>query len=158
MGDPGRTKHANRLVRVDDEIVVEYTMFAFREFPDSEGISGNIPPEGRLLISDRGGLLFSSEADDHYPAVTIELWDGEPPPATGWEASDEDRCTFRERDVRLFSITSQLGAHPIPLPATGAYRCRAYVSGRELARRRDTADTSFEHGNERWLLQLWPEQ
>lgn len=144
----------------DDTVVVEYGQFCLQDMARMHGATGVPVPAGGdwLLAGGRGGVLFHSAESDHYPAVRVELWASQPALRDEpFDATGDATFSTDGTELRLWSITAEMGAHTIGLPAAGTYHVRAHVSGQADIRAAEAADpASFAEGLERWLVQIWP--
>lgn len=112
-----------------------------------------IPAEGRRSAGGPGGIIFASQASDHYPSVRIELWSAEPEPSAGqWDAT-EVLTTNLAVSVRLKSLAHEMSDKTLPLPQSGDYAARVHVRDDPNIDELDAG--SFANTNERWLVQLW---
>lgn len=144
----------NLLHALDDTIDVEYSQFLVQEvcmFRSPLALPG---PTGEwVAIGKPGGLLLHSAANDHYPTVRLELWDGAPPAAArNWDQVVDLTCDL-ESGVRLQSITATYSPHTLEISRQGAHHARVHVGNQDEAAELD--EGTFETGVERWLIQLW---
>lgn len=139
---------------IDDTILVEFSHFALQEIPMARIAQGlGIPGEGRRSAGGPGGIIFASQASDHYPSVRIELWSAEPAPSTDrWDATEELRTNLAG-SVRLKSLAHEMSDKTLPLPQSGDYGARVHVRDDPNIDELDTG--SFADTNEHWLVQLW---
>ncbi|RJQ81552.1 hypothetical protein D5S17_04970 [Pseudonocardiaceae bacterium YIM PH 21723] len=139
----------------DGSITVEYSQFLLGEFPlDRDPLTLTAPAGEWIAVGGAGGLLLHSAANDHYPAVRVELWDSDPGAASGeWDHVLVLDCDLREQ-VRLRSVTSDMEPQVLHIPSSGAHRVRVHTGGRAAAAELD--EGTFEEGVECWLFQLWP--
>jgi len=141
------------------EVLVAYGLFYLQESqgPDVAALEGSDDDDGAGLIAAAGdgGLRLRSGGNDHYPAVQLELWSGEPPRDPGsWEVAGEAGFTVSE--TGQIAATSPFGEESqaaITLPALGSYQVRVHVQGHERAR--GLGEATFSRGIEQWLLQAW---
>ena len=140
---------------VQDTVIVEFGSFLLAEFPETtRGWRPDLRDDRIIRSAGSGSTYLLSGGTDHYPHVSVEVCPAEPEVPVGWERIDEDEDVFSRPVLRLHSVTSQLGARAIKLPAAGRWRIRAASSGRADVQR--LGEASFAEGVERWLLQLWP--
>lgn len=111
-------------------------------------------PENWLAVGGPGALLLHSAGTDHYPAVRVELWDGEPAPATtAWDQILTVTCDLSDQ-VRLQSVAATQSPRVLNITRPGPHHARVHAG-----RRAETAQLeqgSFAEGVEGWLIQLWP--
>jgi hypothetical protein len=140
---------------LNDTIVVEYGQFVVQEVSMSRlALALPFPAGEWVAVGGPGGLLLHSAANDHYPAVRLELWDSTPPAAAGgWDHVLDLTCDLGT-DVRLQSVTATYSAHTLAIPRPGAHRARVHAGNQEEAAELD--EGTFETAVERWLIQLWP--
>jgi hypothetical protein len=142
------------LAELDDTVLVEFSQFVLQEIPMlriAQELA--VPPEGTLAVGGPGGIVFLSQASDHYPQVRIELWSGRPEPIIeDWDASGE-LTTNLASAVKLKSLTMEMSDQALQLPQAGDYGTVVHV--RRDPRVAELEEGSFARTAERWLVQLW---
>jgi len=139
----------------DDTILVEFSQFVLQEAPAQRTAQAiGVPSEGRRSLGGPGGIVFLSQASDHYPSVRIEVWSSRPEAgAARWDATEELTTNLTD-DVRLRSRTMEISDKILPLPRPGDYAAIVHVN--DDPQTDQLEEGSFAHTAERWLVQLWP--
>ncbi|GLW90363.1 hypothetical protein [Actinokineospora globicatena] len=145
---------SNLLGELDDTVDVEYGQFTVQEVSTMRhALAVGIPVGPWTAVGGPGGLLLHSAANDHYPTVRLELWDGVPPTAPGdWDEVLELACDI-DSAVRLQSVTAYFSTHTLPIAHPGSHHARIHVGNRDAAT--ELAEGTFTSAIERWLIQLW---
>jgi hypothetical protein len=140
---------------LDDTVEVEYGQFVVQETSMLRSPLALPVPTGEwVAVGGAGGLLLHSVANDHYPAVRLELWDGVPPAAPGkWDQVLDLTCDLGS-GVRLQSVTATHSANTLEIARQGGHHARVHAGNQDEAAELD--EGTFESGVERWLIQLWP--
>ncbi|MFF9778520.1 hypothetical protein ACF1HJ_33330 [Streptomyces sp. NPDC013978] len=120
---------------------------------------GRVMDEGVFVTAHPGRVDIESAGHTHTPAMTAQVWDGEPP-------VDTSRVWDQRADTIVRSATGTLGVWAvaygpiedvIELGASGReWRVRVYCSGREEVAR-VVEEEGIAEGVERYLLQFWPQ-
>jgi hypothetical protein len=142
---------------IEEEILVEYGVFALQAYPSPQVALALGRPDG-LLLAGPGGAVFASATTDHYAHVRVELWPHRPAPPRPATRAGSAELTTDAPGLRLASVTAAIGEQLLELPAAGRYAVRAGVT--ELGPRPDDLDedptADLPGGVEDWLIQLWP--
>lgn len=143
-------------VVIDDAVDVEYSQFCLQDMARlNSPLSAEVPGKDWLLVGAQGGVLFHSSADDHAPAIRLELWLSAPDsPSESWNSTGEDTFVADSTELRLWSITAAMGEHTLVLPSPGSYHVRAFVWSQSDGN--DLEDEESGEDLERWLIQIWP--
>lgn len=145
-----------RLAGYQWEPQVEYRMFVIHD-PGAEAFTGAVPASGQLLLPEPGGVVVGSGGNDFYPAVTVESWDGAPPPDAGkWDAVEEADMHLPSGRLQAESVLAAYASPIVTLGEPGWYRIRAHCRGRAEAGSRVGRGELYYHGVEEWLMQVWP--
>jgi hypothetical protein len=100
-----------------------------------------------IEVTDNG-IHLATLADGEDVAVTVEVWDAEPPAAPGsWAATSEGTVRFATGRLGVNFLVEGDDTVEIEIPP-GAYRVRAHAEGRP--------DLAGEVAAEAYLLRLWP--
>ena len=142
------------LQALDDTVEVEYSQFVVQEVSMLRNpLTLTVPAGEWVVVGGDGGLLLHSAANDHYPTVRLELWDGAPPAAPGsWDHVLELTCDLQAA-VRLQSVTAAHSTHTLTIPRPGTSHARVHAGNQDEAAELD--EGTFEAGVERWLIQFW---
>ena len=149
------------LATTEGEIMVERNLF---RLDDTTSILATGPedeppvPSDELVTSAYASALFASDLGDHYPYVVLESWSAAPPAAEGpWERSERVPLEIDGGSVALSSGVSRIpGPHRLRL-RPGDYVLETSRRGGADARAARARGVATPHGEERWLLRLWPE-
>ncbi|WP_410585985.1 hypothetical protein [Amycolatopsis sp. lyj-23] len=146
---------ANLLTAVEDTVDVEYGQFVLQEIPMTRSaLALPVPGGDWLAAGGPGGLLLHSAGTDHHPSVRLELWDAEPPAASGgWDRTSELECDLSDL-VRLQSVTAIQSPRVLAIAKPGPHHARVHAGRR--AETAELGEGSFAEGVEGWLIQLWP--
>ncbi|MCO1597064.1 hypothetical protein M8C17_18065 [Micromonospora sp. RHAY321] len=138
-----------RLTRLETEVLVFRRMIVLLDDEGDYEASG----QEWLSVSPNCVVAFSAGATDHFASVTLEIWDGPPPPLDGWESSQAGR-------VRLDSGYLQVqptDTHVLRIGPAGRYEVRAYSAGRSrIAALTPRSGIEELRGVESFLFQFWP--
>ncbi|GAA1925955.1 hypothetical protein [Streptantibioticus ferralitis] len=154
--------HPQLLSTADGEVLVERNMF---RLDDTASILATGPedeppiPRDELVTSACASAIFASGLGDHYPYVVLESWSAEPPAPDGtWERSERVPLEVDGGRIALSSGVSRFAAqHRLPL-TPGDYVLEAWCRGSDNARAKRAEGVTTPHGEEHWLLRLWPEE
>ncbi|WP_157430598.1 hypothetical protein [Actinomadura macra] len=143
----------------EEEILIEYRQFTLVKIVD---VDPQIQAEGgrsSWIECKDERLYFKSAAPDHYAAVRLQHWNGEPPVNRDfrWEEFDEFRIMSANDTLSIWTVTMGPGGLQIALEP-GWYHMRALSTGRKAISRkmRDHDLTQgFPRSVERYLLQIW---
>jgi hypothetical protein len=139
---------------IDDTITVEYGQFTVQEVDSTRiALELGIPTSDWFVIGGPGGLHLQSAGTDHYPAVRIEVWNGEPAqdPAK-WDSIEVVQCHLLG-PVRLESVTAEQSEKILDIREPGSHNARVHVAGKRKTAK--LAEGTFAKNKERWLIQLW---
>jgi hypothetical protein len=143
--------------RVETEVLVDHGTF---DLIDDSGEQHADPDAGSTawLIAGRNMItVVSASTRHHVAALTVEAWNAEPPPAPGWADPHEAPVLLDSGFLEINPLVDGEDADDITVGDAGAYRVRAYVTGRtELLAATPPPDVELR-GVERYLLQIWPE-
>jgi hypothetical protein len=116
-------------------------------------------PQGELVTSAYASAIFASGLGDHYPYVVMEAWAAEPSAPDGaWDRNERVPLEVDGGRIQLSSGVSSFAApHRLTL-TPGDYVLEAWCRGTDNARAQRDAGVAMPHGEERWLLRLWPER
>ncbi|MGV9499418.1 hypothetical protein [Streptomyces sp. XY006] len=139
---------------------VEYHGFGFQESDD-----GDLPvpfpddfAQGVFLNAFPGRLDIYSGGHTHTAAVSVEVWDGEPPAqdASLWDEQAEADFESASGEVALWSMGSGRADDVITLADSGgSWRVRVSCAGRREAAALSEQEGTGE-GVEKYLVQFWP--
>ncbi|MFF9870527.1 hypothetical protein ACF1G0_35055 [Streptomyces sp. NPDC013953] len=145
--------------RQDLKAEVDFYGFCLQEADDT-----HVPleyPEGRaqgaFLTAHEGRLDFESAGHTHTAALSIEVWDDQPPeqPQGVWDEHGRAQLHSPSGQLAVWGVAGGPGATHVDLPAAGRiWNVRAYCAGREEVRR--LAQEGVPEGVERYLVQFWP--
>jgi hypothetical protein len=145
-----------QLASYDLQPQVEYRMFVVHD-PQEDPLAAGAPGPEQLLLPGPGGVVVGSAGNDFYPTVTLEVWDGEPPPdSAAWEGVEDADLHLPSGHVQVESVLSGYASRKLPVGEPGTYRIRAHCRGRDEARRRIGQAMLYYYGVEEWLLRVWP--
>ncbi|GAA2565597.1 hypothetical protein GCM10010398_63560 [Streptomyces fimbriatus] len=138
---------------------VGYHAFALQESDDGE-LPVPFPEEyerGVFLNGFPGRLDFYSGGHTHTAAVTVEVWDGQPPAQDGsaWDEQAETDFESISGEVAVWSMSLGRTEEVFALGSPGSWRVRAYCAGRAEAAALSEGEGVGE-GVERYLVQFWP--
>ena len=143
--------------RVETEVLVDHGTFDLID--DSGEQQADVDPAATAwLFAGRNLITVVSASTRHHVAtVTVEAWKTEPPPAPGWSEHQEAGVLLDSGFLEINPLVDGEDADDITVGDAGAYRIRAYVTGRaELLAATPPPEVEL-HGVERYLLQVWPE-
>jgi len=148
---------SRRIVRLElDVLVVRGTLSFFDDAGDQVAPDLD-PPDEWLFTADNAVVVTSAGHTDHYAAVAMEVWDGEPPAEEGWEASGERTVRLDSGDLEVYPFVAPPGTQVLRVGPRGRYRVRGHATGRaELADLTPDPDINALRGVERFLLRFWP--
>jgi hypothetical protein len=143
--------------RVETEVLVDHGTFDLID-DSGEQQAGLDPAATAWLFAGRNMItVVSASTRHHVAAVTVEAWKTEPPPAPGWSEHQEAGVLLDSGFLEINPLVDGEDADDITVGDAGAYRVRAYVTGRaELLAATPPPEVEL-HGVERYLLQIWPE-
>ncbi|MFD5099845.1 hypothetical protein [Streptomyces albidochromogenes] len=150
---------AELMQQQDLNIEVDFFGFGLQEVDDRFVPVGY--PEGRVpeafLTAHPGRIDVESGGHTHTAAMTVEVWNAEPPSADGreaWEAQGQARILSASGELALWAAAGPM-TESVRLPEAGReWQVRIYCVGREEVRR--LAEQSIPEGVERYLAQFWP--
>ncbi|WP_199896453.1 hypothetical protein [Streptomyces niger] len=124
-------------------------------YPDQGGgRPGDVAYGAGFLTEYTGRFDVASAGHTHTAAVTVEQWDGAPPPDTRRRWDERSEVTFASASG-VAAFWSDGRDAEVQLLTPGTWRVRAYCAGREAVAR-----LSREVGPvldvEVYLLQFWP--
>ncbi|MFK0293929.1 hypothetical protein ACIQU6_26155 [Streptomyces sp. NPDC090442] len=152
---------ADLLSRQELEVEVEFYSFALQEADDSL-VPIRFPEE---LASEEFATFRTRRIDltsgghSHTALLSVEVWDGQPPPA-----DDEAGCDA-EAEGEIESVTGELAAYEMMgISETSIvlgrrdtlWRVRIQCSGRSEVYR--LAQVDVPYGVERYLFRFWPSE
>ncbi|MFJ9806554.1 hypothetical protein [Streptomyces wuyuanensis] len=120
-------------------------------FPDDFGF-------GAFLSAHPGRLDITSGGHTHTATVSVEVWDGHPPPQdpAGWDEQAESDFESTSGQLAVWSMHTGRMDPVIPLAQSGgAWRVRVCSAGRAEAAALSKGEGTGV-GVERYLLQFWP--
>jgi hypothetical protein len=139
---------------------VGYHGFGFQESDD-----GDLPvpfpddfAQGVFLNAFPGRLDIYSGGHTHTAAVTVEVWDGEPPgqESSRWDEQAEADFESSTGEVAVWSMGLGRAGDVITLAdAGGSWRVRVSRAGRREAAALSEQEGTGE-GVEQYLVQFWP--
>ncbi|BBH68499.1 hypothetical protein ACTI_51840 [Actinoplanes sp. OR16] len=149
--------------RLETEVLVDHGSF---DLIDDSGeqdapaggdwLSPGLPGGGWLSAGRNMITVVSASTRHHVAAVTVEAWEAQPAPAPGWADMTETSVILDSGFLEINPLVDGEDADDITVGGAGAYRVRAYVTGRaELQAATPPPDVEL-HGVERYLLQIWP--
>ncbi|MEU8238742.1 hypothetical protein AB0C07_10885 [Actinoplanes missouriensis] len=141
--------------QLETEVLVDHGTF---DLIDDSGDQHAAPDPASWLHAGRNMItVVSASTRHHVAAVTVEAWSAEPPPADGWGDPEEAKVLLDSGWLEINPLVDAEDADDITVGEAGAYRVRAYVTGRaELLASTPPPDVELR-GVERYLLQFWPE-
>ncbi|MEU6687737.1 hypothetical protein [Streptomyces sp. NPDC046832] len=113
---------------------------------------------GVFLNSFPGRLDILSAGHTHTAAVTVEVWDGEPPKQdpSRWDEQAETDFESTSGEVAVWSMSLGRTDDVITLADSGgSWRVRVSCAGRSEARALSEQEGTGE-GVEKYLVQFWP--
>ncbi|TMR11165.1 hypothetical protein ETD86_36715 [Nonomuraea turkmeniaca] len=112
-----------------------------------------------LFTGDNAIVAASAGSTDHFAAVAIEAWDGEPPGSgPAWEVQADRTLRLGSGDLEVHPLVPPPGTQLLRAGPPGPYRLRAYTAGRAaIAALTPNPDIYALRGVERFLFQLWPD-
>ncbi|GAP48845.1 hypothetical protein [Streptomyces azureus] len=139
---------------------VGYHGFGFQESDD-----GDLPvpfpddfAQGVFLNAFPGRLDICSGGHTHTAAVTVEVWDGEPPvqDSSRWDEQAEADFESTTGEVAVWSMGLGRADDVITLADSGgSWRVRVSCAGRREAAALSEQEGTGE-GMEKYLVQFWP--
>ncbi|MEO6205357.1 MAG: hypothetical protein ABIO67_08250 [Mycobacteriales bacterium] len=123
---------------------------------DPRLVMGTGGPADLLEVATAGVTLVSA-ANDFYPHLRVSVFDERPPPAVGWEQTQDAMFLAASGVLKLDTVDPSEGV-PIELPRGGNVQVRAYCRGRTLAASLHQANPqafAYTDGVEEWLVHLW---
>ncbi|WP_031104630.1 hypothetical protein [Streptomyces sp. NRRL S-146] len=114
--------------------------------------------QGVFLNDFPGRLDIFSAGHTHTAAVTVEVWDGEPPEQdpSQWDEQAETDFKSTSGEVAVWSMSLGRADDVITLADSGgSWRVRVSCAGRSEAAALSEQEGTGE-GVERYLVQFWP--
>ncbi|GAA2768567.1 hypothetical protein GCM10010103_76090 [Streptomyces paradoxus] len=114
--------------------------------------------QGDFLNDFPGRLDIFSAGHTHTAAVTVEVWDGEPPEQDPslWDEQAETDFESTSGEVAVWSMSLGRADDVITLADSGgSWRVRVSCAGRDEAAAL-SEEEGIGEGAERYLVQFWP--
>ncbi len=157
----------------DDEVFVLYSQFELKDLAESDAFQPDFQSGHEQWIqSGSATIVVISQTSDHVAQIRLEIWDKEPPYASGfWEERREVPFQSKTGEIALWSMAHDEPSEQSPLligPAGLKYTVRASRHchpeiaraigryEREEERSDDEEDELFPRYMEHYLLQFWP--
>ncbi|MGW2083041.1 hypothetical protein ACWCOW_40245 [Streptomyces sp. NPDC001939] len=114
------------------------------------------PEDDSSFVAACGQRVYlQSGGHTHTPALSVEVWDGQPPADGGvWEAQGEAGMDVPSGQVSVWTYGGPCEDAIEVGEAGRRWHVRVYVSGRDRAR--ELAQQEVPVHAERYLLQFWP--
>ncbi|WP_328835087.1 hypothetical protein [Streptomyces europaeiscabiei] len=151
------------LVRQQEvDAYVGFHAFGLQEADDAE-LLVPFPDDfdfGVFLSTHPGRLDITSGGHTHTATVTVEVWDGVPPPQDPAEWDEQAEADFESAsgEVAVWSMYTGRTDDLITLADSGgSWRVRVSCAGRAAAAALSEGEGTG-HAVERYLVQFWPAQ
>ncbi|GAA2254862.1 hypothetical protein GCM10010232_50110 [Streptomyces amakusaensis] len=131
---------------------------------DGEGVPVRWPGEremdGEFLIAREGRIDLESAGHTHQAAMTVEVWDAEPPADLPgeWDAEAEAELFSLSGRLRVWAVTYGPDEESVELGRAGVrWRVRVRCAGRtRVAELAPLEEVEEVEGVEQYVVQMWP--
>ncbi|MBP2401302.1 hypothetical protein [Streptomyces syringium] len=150
---------ATMLRQQEVDVHVDFYGFGLQDTDDS-AVPDSYPdgrePDGPFLSAYEGRIDIESAGHTHTAALTVEVWDANPPQdkRLAWEVQDETELQSPSGELEIRAAAgAQEGYVELGSP-NRLWRVRLFCAGREEVA--DLAQHGVPNGVERYLAQFWP--
>ncbi|MEV5576585.1 hypothetical protein AB0L06_41710 [Spirillospora sp. NPDC052269] len=134
-------------------VLVEAHQFTLQEIAELQGPEGSPPALGERLDFIAPFLYVISPGEDHYPQVTLQLWEQEPGPVTAsWSQLGQIRARVDGDVLEAWAVTQGPSQASLTV-RPGWYWLRIYCRGSKKVQGRTRG---FPEGLEQFMIQVWP--